>query len=74
MFDSTDHLHVRYLDLSGSSKPPLDNLNYMGELDLSNNNLTALSDVTFTGLHNVTHLDLSNNPLLTHLDVEFRVS
>nr|KAG5699458.1 hypothetical protein BaRGS_016304 [Batillaria attramentaria] len=42
------------------------------ELDLSYNNLSALSGVTLTGLHSATHLDLSNNPLLTYLDAEFR--
>nr|KAG5709114.1 hypothetical protein BaRGS_028570 [Batillaria attramentaria] len=58
MFDPSDHLHVRYLDLSGIAQPTVENLHYMGYLHFLN-----LSRVSVEGLGHLRVLDLSSNRL-----------
>nr|KAG5699128.1 hypothetical protein BaRGS_014427 [Batillaria attramentaria] len=80
MFDPADHLHVRYLDLSGSFQPPLETLHYMGFLHFLNLSSCSLSSVALDSLIFLRVLDLSFNnftslislgdkPLLTHLNI-----
>nr|KAG5691148.1 hypothetical protein BaRGS_032144 [Batillaria attramentaria] len=63
MFDPADHLHVRYLDLSGSFQPDLEKVHYMGYLHFLNLSSCGLNKVTLRGLVHVRVLDLSWNQL-----------
>nr|KAG5693292.1 hypothetical protein BaRGS_011613 [Batillaria attramentaria] len=62
MFDPTYHLLVRYLDLSGSSQPPLENLHYMGYLHFLN--------ISSCGMKNVSDQELMFDPA-DHLHVRY---
>ena len=61
MFDVHDHLHVRYLDLSGVLTPSLVDLHLAEYLHFLNLSSCQLSSVALTGLRHLRVLDLSDN-------------
>ena len=66
MFDVYQHLHVRYLDLSGVFDPLLADAQLMEYLHFLNLSSCQLRNVTLRGLHHLRVLDLSRN-FLTNL-------
>nr|KAG5691147.1 hypothetical protein BaRGS_032143 [Batillaria attramentaria] len=65
MFDPEDHLHVRYLDLSGSFQPDLEKVHYMGYLHFLNLSSCGLNRLALSLLVHLKVLDVSHNNLVT---------
>nr|KAG5697813.1 hypothetical protein BaRGS_016075 [Batillaria attramentaria] len=65
MFDPADHLHVRYLDLSGSFQPDLETVHYMGYLHFLNLSSCGLNRLALSLLIHLKVLDVSHNNLVT---------
>ena len=63
MIDPLQHFHVRYLDVSGSYQPRLDNVHFIGLLQFFNLSGCSLHNLTLTRMDHLKVLDASRNQL-----------